>query len=135
MDKVHAYIEEYQRLYGNMSRRELLEHIATVSGTFWIEDNLEPWERMNDWPELELLSAFEFLRPELPEKEQAILDSWIAKYAGWRDQGIFFQRYDEAAHCHRYSWKEERKDTEECLGRLIPRSHWWYWPGDKRGES
>ena len=70
MDKVHAYIEEYQRLYGNMSRRELLEHIATVSGTFWIEDNLEPWERMNDWPELELLSAFEFLRPELPEEER-----------------------------------------------------------------
>ena len=34
MDKVHAYIEEHQRLYGNMSRSELLEHIAIVSGTF-----------------------------------------------------------------------------------------------------
>ena len=28
MDKVHVYIEEHQRLYGNMSRRELLEHAA-----------------------------------------------------------------------------------------------------------
>ena len=24
---------------------------------------------------------------------------------------------------------------EECLGRQIPRSHWWYLPDDKRGES
>ena len=33
MDKVHAYIDEERKSF-NMSRRELLEHIATVSGTF-----------------------------------------------------------------------------------------------------
>lgn len=135
MDKVHAYIEEHQRLYNNMSRRELLEHIATVSGTFWVEDGWEPWERMNDWPELELLSAFEFLRPELTEEERGVLDGWIAKYAGWREQGLFPQRYDDTACRAIYTWKDERRYAAECLGRQIPRSHWWFWPDDKRGES
>lgn len=134
MDKVHSYINEIRKSYNNMSRRELLEHIATVSGTFWIEDELEPWERMNDWPELELLSAFEFLRPELTEEERAILDGWIAKYAGWREQGIFFQRYRETRGS-RFTWKQYREGMEGKFGRLIPRSHWWYWPDDKRGES
>ena len=46
MDKVHAYIEEEREFYRHKTRRDLLEHIATVSGTFWIEDELEPWERM-----------------------------------------------------------------------------------------
>ena len=135
MDKVHAYIEEHQRLYGNMSRRELLEHAAGWAGSFWIDDNLESWERLNNSPELELLSAFEFLRPELTDEERAILDDWIAKYAGWREQGLFPQRYDDTACRATYTWKDERRYVAECLGRQIPRSHWWYWPDDKRGES
>lgn len=135
MDKVHAYIEEEREFYRHETRRELLEHIATVSGTFWIEDELEPWERMVHWPELELLSAFEFLRPELTREERVILDGWIAKYAGWRERGLFPQRYDDAGNRRKYPWKDERKDAAECLGRLIPRSHWWYWTDDKRGES
>ncbi|CAM1378236.1 hypothetical protein [Fretibacterium fastidiosum] len=134
MDKVHAYIDEERESYNNMSRRELLEHIAAVSGTFWIEDGWEPWERMNDWPELELLSAFDFLRPELSEEERGILDGWIEKYAGWREQGIFFQRYRETKGS-RFTWKKYRERMEEEFGRLIPRSHWWFWPDDKRGES
>ena len=134
MDKVHAYIEEEREFYRHKTRRDLLEHIATVSGTFWIEDELEPWERMVHWPELELLSAFEFLRPELSEEELGILDGWIAKYAGWREQGIFFQRYQETKGS-RFTWKKYRERMEEEFGRLIPRSHWWFWPDDKRGES
>ena len=135
MDKVHAYIEEHQKLYNNMSRRELLEHTAGWAGSFWIDDDLEPWERMNDSPELELLSAFEFLRPELTEGERAILDGWIAKYAGWREQGLFPQRYDDTACRATYTWKDERRYVAECLGRQIPRSHWWYWTDNPRGES
>jgi hypothetical protein len=128
MARVHAYIKESQKLYNNMTRYELLEHIATVSGTFWIEDDLEPWERMNDWPELELLSAFEFLRPELSGKERQILDGWIAKYTKWSEQGIFPQRYDDTVCRAKYSWEAERKDAETELGRSIPKSHWWFWP-------
>ena len=134
MDKVHAYIEEEREFYRHKTRRDLLEHIATVSGTFWIEDELEPWERMVHWPELELLSAFEFLRPELSEEERGILDGWIEKYTGWREQGIFFQRYRETKGS-RFTWKQYRERMEEEFGRLIPRSHWWFWPDDKRGES
>ena len=62
MDKVHIYIEEEREFYRHKTRHDLLEHIAIVSGTFWVEDELESWERMVHWPELELLSAFEFLR-------------------------------------------------------------------------
>lgn len=134
MDKVHAYIDEIRESYNNMSRRELLEHSAGWAGSFWIDDNLEPWERLNDSPELELLSAFDFLRPELSEEERSILDGWIAKYAGWRDQDIFFQRYQETKGSH-FNWKRYREQTEKDFGRLIPRSHWWFWPDDKRGES
>ena len=135
MDKVHSYIQEHQELYSDMTQRELLEYMAQVSGSFWVEDVWEPWERMNDWPELELLSAFEFLRPELSEEDRAILDGWIAKYAAWREQGLFPQRYDDTACRRKYPWKDERKDAEECLGRRIPRSHWWYWTDDERADS
>lgn len=127
MDKLHAYIKENIEFYNQPDQLAFLRRIAGWAGTFWIEDNLEPWERMVEDAELEVLSAFEFLRPELPEDQVEILDQWIAKYAEWRDQGIFFQRYQEAWG-YNFSWAQERKDAEEELGRLIPRSHWWFWP-------
>jgi hypothetical protein len=131
MDKVHAYIKEYIDLYREESRDTLLKYMATSAGMFWIEDELEPWERDVHWPEFELLSAFDFLRPELPPEQVKILDKWIAKYAKWRDQGIFFERYRESWGS-KFTWEQERRDAEEELGRLIPRSHWWFWPPDMR---
>lgn len=127
MDKVRSYIKEYVRLYNQEDWYALLEHIATCAGLFWTEEDLQPWERMVEWPELELLSAFEFLRPELPPEQVKILDWWISKYAEWREQGVFYQWYKEAWG-DRFSWEQERKDAEEELGRLIPKSHWWFWP-------
>jgi len=127
MGKVHSYIKEQIELHRRNGQHDLLEYIATSAGMFWVEDGLEPWEREVHWPELELLSAFQFLRPALPPEQTAILDRWIAKYAGWRDQGIFFERYREAKG-GKFSWEQERLFAEEELGRLIPRSHWWFWP-------
>jgi hypothetical protein len=130
MDKILPYIKEHIELYRKQDQYSLLKHIATYSGNFWTEDDLEPWEREVHYPEFELLSAFEFLRPELPPEQTAILDGWIAKYAKWRDEGIFYQRYQESWGS-RFTWEDARKDAEEDLGRLIPRSHWWWWPPEK----
>jgi hypothetical protein len=130
VDRIHAYIKENVALYKRKDQCDLLSHIAGWAGTFWIEDDLEPWERIVEDAEPELLSAFEFLRPELPPEQVKILDEWIAKYAGWRDEGIFYQRYKEAQGS-KFNWEEERKDAEEELGRLIPRSHWWFWPSQE----
>jgi hypothetical protein len=127
MDKVHAYIKENVEIYRGADQKTLLEHLASWAGSFWIDDELEPWERMAEDDELVLLSAFEFLRPELPPEQIKILDDWIAKYAVWREQGIFYERYREAGG-YKFTWEQERKDAEEELGRLIPRSHWWFWP-------
>ena len=128
MDKVHAYVDKYCKYY-KMSRKELLEHTAQWAGAWWIDDDLEPWERMSEAPELELLSAFEFLRPELTEEERGILDGWIAEYAGWREQGIFFQRYMDTRGGY-FTWKWCRERNEERFGRRIPHSHWWFWPDE-----
>lgn len=130
MDQLHVYVKENIELYKQPDRNALLAHIASCAGLFWIEDNLEPWDREVEWPELELLSAFEFLRPALPQGQVKILDQWIARYTEWRDRGIFFQRYQEAWGS-KFTWEQERKDAEEELGRLIPRSHWWFWPPQK----
>ena len=130
MDKVHSYIKGYIELYKQKDQYALLDYVATSSGMFWVEDELKPWERDVHWPELELLSAFEFLRPELPPEQVKLLDYWIAKYAGWRDDGVFFARYKEAKG-GKFTWEQERLDTEEILGRLIPRTHWWFWPPEK----
>jgi hypothetical protein len=89
---------------------------------------MEPWERLAHYPELELLSAFEFLRPELSEEELQIVEDWRNLYARWRDEGIFFERYGQTASRAKYSWEAERKDAETELGRSIPRTHWWFWP-------
>jgi hypothetical protein len=130
MDKVLPYIKEHVELHRQPDQLAFLRHIAGWAGSFWIDDGLEPWERMVEWPEFELLSAFEFLRPELPPEQTALLDGWIAKYAKWRDEGIFYQRYQESWGS-RFTWEDARKDAEEDLGRLIPRSHWWWWPPEK----
>jgi hypothetical protein len=129
MDKVHAYIKENIALYNQEDQYAILEHIGTSAGLFWIDDELEPWERDVHWPEFELLSAFEFLRPELPPEQVKILDLWLAKYAEWRGEGIFFKQYRESWGGS-FTWEQERRDAEEELGRLIPRSHWWFWPPD-----
>ena len=130
MDKVHSYIREHTELYRRKEQYALLEHIATSAGIFWIEDDLESWEREVHYPEFELLSAFEFLRPELPPEQTVILDGWIAKYAKWRDDGILYPRYQESWGS-RFPWEDARKDAEETLGRLIPHAHWWVWPPEK----
>ena len=127
MDKLHSYIKETLEIHRQPDQSVFLEHVANWAGSFWIGDGLEPWERMVEWPELEWLSAFEFLRPELPPKQAANLDRWIAKYTAWRERGIFFERYREAQG-RKFTWRQERLDAEEELGRLIPRSHWWFWP-------
>jgi SPP1 gp7 family putative phage head morphogenesis protein len=130
MDKLHIYIMEHIELYNQLDQCAFLQHIAGWAGTFWIENDLEPWERMVEDDELTLLSAFEFLSPELPPEQVKLLDGWIAKYAGWRDRGIFFERYRESWG-RNFTWEQERLDAEEELGRLIPRSHWWFWPPEK----
>jgi hypothetical protein len=68
------------------------------------------------------------LRPTFLEQVK-ILDLWLAKYAEWRGEGIFFKRYRES-WSGSFTWEQERRDAEEELGRLIPRSHWWFWPSD-----
>jgi hypothetical protein len=70
------------------------------------------------------------LWPELSDDERAHLDGWIAKYSGWRDRGIFFSRYRDTFGA-RFTWKEERAAAEELLGRIIPKSHWWFWPPEE----
>ena len=135
MDKILDLMKQCISVYRDGDRFGLLRHIATVSGTFWIEDELPPDERMLHWPELELLSAFEFLRPELTPEEVVLLDGWIAKYAAWREQGIFFQRYNDMRPRFKYSWKDERQDCEKALGRQIPRSHWWFWPNEEEATT
>jgi hypothetical protein len=130
MDKVRSYIRENIEFYRQPDQYSLLDRMSKHGGLFWAEDGLEPWERMVEWPELELLSAFEFLRPELPPEQVEILDWWIAKYAEWREQGVFYKWYQESWG-DRFTWEQERLDAEEELGRLIPHSHWWFWPPEK----
>ena len=134
MDKVNTYIKTHIDLYREKSQTTLLKYMATYSGMFWINDDLEPWEREVHWPELELLSAFEFLRLELSLEEIKLLDYWIAKYADWRDQDIFFEGYRKSWGS-KFTWEQERLDAEEELGRLIPRSHWWFWPPDMQKRN
>ncbi len=129
MDKVHAYIKESVVFYKKTDQRELLKDMSLQAGLFWMNEGLEPWERDVHWPELELLSAFEFLRQELPADQRDLLDEWIAKYAGWREQGIFYRNYREAWG-GKFTWKEERTGIENLLGRIIPRDHWWLWPDE-----
>ena len=76
MDRLHLYIEESIKDYNQENRLELARHIYDGAGLEWIYDDLEPWERRADYPELELLSAFEFLRPELSTEELQILKDW-----------------------------------------------------------
>jgi hypothetical protein len=130
MDKVHAYIKENIQFYRQPDQFAFLRHMASWAGSFWIDDGLEAWERVVEDDELALLSAFEFLRPELPPEQIERLDYWIGKYAEWRDRGIFFERYTESWGGN-FSWEQERRDAEDELGRLIPRSHWWFWPPEK----
>ena len=129
MDKLHAYIKENLAFYWQPDQCSLLDRMSKHGGLFWAEEDLQPWERMVEWPELEMLSAFEFLRPELPPEQVKILNWWLKKYAKWRDQGVFYRWYKEAQGGN-FTWEQERRDAEEELGRLIPRSHWWFWPPD-----
>lgn len=77
--------------------------------------------------ESELRSALEFIRPELTDKQLAILSKIDELYLDWISQGKFYKRYLDAQG-RRFTWQSELEYVSELLGRSIPKSHWWLWP-------
>ncbi|WP_352426333.1 hypothetical protein, partial [Aminomonas paucivorans] len=100
---------------------------CSQSGMFWLEDEINSWERDMDFDELEIRSALEFLRPELTARQISYLEAWDAMWQEFRTRGVFHQRVQES-YGGRFTWEAYRRETEEELGRPIPKSHWWFWP-------
>ncbi len=97
---------------------------------FWLEDGIEPWERDMGADELMFRSLFEFSRTDLTASQLVILEKWDANWREFHDKGVFHERVREEGG-GRFSWDHEREHAEERLGRLLPKSHWWYWPQAK----
>lgn len=132
MDTVRAFIDEVMELYGFNNWDDTFQSAYELSGFDWIDARENDWDwRDVESEELEMRSALEFLRPELSPPQLEILEKWDAKYRDWRDEGIFFERYAEAHRSSKWSWQRQREYAEKTLGRIIPRSHWWYWPSDE----
>ena len=128
MDSVHKYLSEEMDSYGLKTIDELTTLIYEGAGFDWIRDKNNDWDYLdNHYMELEVRSALEFIRPELPLMALATLDKWDALYREWITKGIFYERY-AAIGGWRFTWEREREYTAELLGRPIPKSHWWYWP-------
>lgn len=129
-DKAHLYLKEIMASYRSCATMDmLLEHTYDMAGFNWIcHEN--PWEAEIEFPELDIRSALEFIRPELTEYQLSILDKIDAQYKEWIAEGIFYDRY-KGASGGRFTWQGEREDLAEELGRSIPKSHWWFWPPEE----
>lgn len=131
MGTLREFIRKEMDMMKATTLDELLAFYADVSGFDWMTPRESPDDyRDAYYSELEMRSAFEFLRPELSGPQRSDLDRWDAKYRQWRDEGVFFHRYRDAQG-GRFTWKEERADAEKVLGRIIPKNHWWYWPPEE----
>lgn len=133
MDKVHAYIKDEIEFHstGEASLDKLIERYREMIGFDWIYEKENPWDyRDVEFPELELRSALEFVRPELTEKQLAVLAEIDGFYQDWIRMDIFYTRYREAQG-GRFTWQSERDYVSEQLGRSIPKSHWWLWPPEE----
>lgn len=133
MDSVHKYLSRKMNSYNGLDTIEDLAKFMYGSAGFdWINDKINDWDYFNNYyPEFEVRSALEFIRPELPSSVLAILDEWDTLYKEWIAKGIFYQRYAEVGGW-RFTWENARSDATEMLGRAIPRSHFWYWPPEEK---
>lgn len=128
---VRLYIKDMMALYNCASVTDLTDAIFIGTGFDWIDGQSEPGDYIEvEFPELQIRSALEFLRPELPLTTLQILDKWDVAYKQWISEGIFFERYAKANGPY-FTWEDARKDAARDLGRSIPTSHWWYWPPKK----
>ncbi len=131
MDPAHKYLNEEMDSYGLKTVDELATLIYEGAGFDWIRDKVNDWDYLdNHYSELEVRSALEFIRPELPPSTLATLDKWDTLYKEWVAKGIFYERYAKIGGW-RFSWEREREHAKEWLGRSIPKSHWWFWPPEK----
>lgn len=135
MDKVRAFIDETADFYHCKSWDDAILESYKMTGFDWMREKEFDWDIVDvHSQELEMRSALEFLRPELNARQLEILGHWDASYREWRDQDVFFERY-EAAHGARFTWERARESAEKTLGRKIPPSHWWFWPPHEKPKQ
>lgn len=130
MDRVHSEIKEDMDLRNKKTFTEWLAWYAEWAGTSWGSEGLPDELRFVEEPDLEMRSAVEFMRPELSPEQLVLLKVWDDRYTKWRSEGTFFSNYELA---NGSNWERERREAAENLGRLIPFSHWWYWPPEPKG--
>lgn len=126
MDKAHAYIKEMIDFEGYEDLDGLIQRYYEMAGFTWMVEAEEEFKDVQ-FPEFELRSALEFVRPELTDKQLVILSKIDELYQEWISQDKFYKRYLDA-HGDRFTWQSERDYVSEQLGRSIPKSHWWLWP-------
>lgn len=131
MDGVHLYLKEHIEEMKYVDLDGLIDRYREMIGFDWTIKKENPWDfRMVQFPELEVRSALEFIRPELTERQISLLNEIDRIYKGWIDEGIFYKSYQDSSG-GKFSWQRGRQYTEELLGRSIPKSHWWLWPSEE----